>query len=124
MLVFHPGELTRRYIHGERARFVSPLALFLFSVFLMFATIHTFDGELEVPNRLAATAKQIAEHGQADRGGQAAKLKQAEADHAHKPSGIPDGDLIAARSILRSLQVARDTMAPGKDGKSGGTLRR
>lgn len=38
MLVLHPGQLTRRYIAGERARFVSPLALFLFSVFLMFAT--------------------------------------------------------------------------------------
>ena len=38
MLVLHPGELTRRYIAGERARFVSPLALFLFTVFLMFAT--------------------------------------------------------------------------------------
>jgi hypothetical protein len=37
MLGWRPGELTRRYIHGERARFVSPLALFLFSVFLMFA---------------------------------------------------------------------------------------
>jgi hypothetical protein len=37
MLVWHPGKLTRRYIEGERARFVSPMALFLFSVFLMFA---------------------------------------------------------------------------------------
>ena len=38
MLVLRPGELTRRYIDGERARFVSPLALFLFTVFLMFAS--------------------------------------------------------------------------------------
>ncbi|MCB2065763.1 MAG: DUF3667 domain-containing protein [Erythrobacter sp.] len=37
MLVFRPGALTRRYIAGERARFVSPMALFLFGVFLMFA---------------------------------------------------------------------------------------
>lgn len=37
MLAFKPGELTRRYIEGERARFVSPMALFLFSIFLMFA---------------------------------------------------------------------------------------
>ena len=40
MLFFKPGELTRRYVHGERARFVSPLALFLFSVFLMFASFN------------------------------------------------------------------------------------
>ncbi|MGI8705952.1 MAG: DUF3667 domain-containing protein [Sphingomicrobium sp.] len=36
-LVWSPGELTRRYAHGERAKFISPLALFLFTVFLMFA---------------------------------------------------------------------------------------
>nr|WP_247713372.1 DUF3667 domain-containing protein [Qipengyuania polymorpha] len=36
-LFFKPGELTRRYIDGERARFVSPMALFLFCIFLMFA---------------------------------------------------------------------------------------
>ena len=36
-LMFKPGELTRRYVEGERARFVSPMALFLFVVFLMFA---------------------------------------------------------------------------------------
>jgi hypothetical protein len=35
-LFFHPGRLTRRYIDGERAKFVSPLALYLFTVFLMF----------------------------------------------------------------------------------------
>jgi hypothetical protein len=39
MLVRHPGALTRRYIAGERARFVSPIALFLFSVFLLFAVL-------------------------------------------------------------------------------------
>ena len=36
-LALRPGKLTRRYIEGERRKFVSPMALFLFSVFLMFA---------------------------------------------------------------------------------------
>lgn len=36
-LLFHPGRLTRRYVEGERAKFVSPMALFLFTVFLMYA---------------------------------------------------------------------------------------
>ena len=39
LLAWRPGELTRRYIDGERAKFVSPMALFLFSVFLMFAIL-------------------------------------------------------------------------------------
>lgn len=37
LLAWRPGELTRRYVDGERATFVSPMALFLFTVFLMFA---------------------------------------------------------------------------------------
>ena len=37
LLAFKPGALTRRYIAGERAKFVSPMAMFLFSVFAMFA---------------------------------------------------------------------------------------
>ena len=39
MLAWRPGELTRRYIDGQRASFVSPIALFLFCVFLMFAVL-------------------------------------------------------------------------------------
>ncbi|HEX7782465.1 MAG TPA: DUF3667 domain-containing protein [Sphingobium sp.] len=42
-LMFHPGRLTRRFINGERAKFVSPMALFLFTVFLMFA-VYGFTG--------------------------------------------------------------------------------
>ncbi len=39
LLFWNPGQLTRRYVHGERAKFVSPLALFLFTVFLTFAAV-------------------------------------------------------------------------------------
>jgi hypothetical protein len=37
LLAFKPGHLTRRFIAGERAKFVSPMAMFLFTVFAMFA---------------------------------------------------------------------------------------
>lgn len=39
LLTFRPGELMRRYVDGERARFVSPMAMFLFSVFSLFAVL-------------------------------------------------------------------------------------
>jgi hypothetical protein len=39
LLAWQPGELTRRYIGGERTKFVSPIGLFLFSVLLMFAVV-------------------------------------------------------------------------------------
>ncbi|HYC05388.1 MAG TPA: DUF3667 domain-containing protein [Azospirillaceae bacterium] len=47
LLAFRPGTLTRRYIHGRRAAYVSPLALFLFSVFLMFFVFSSLTGPLQ-----------------------------------------------------------------------------
>ncbi|HYI41121.1 MAG TPA: DUF3667 domain-containing protein [Allosphingosinicella sp.] len=44
LLAWRPGELTRRYVSGQRASFVSPMALFLFSVFMMFAVFSTIGG--------------------------------------------------------------------------------
>lgn len=52
LLAWRPGELTRRYIEGERARFVSPMALFLFSIFFMFA-VFSWVG-LEAPTDIEA----------------------------------------------------------------------
>lgn len=44
LLTFRPGDLTRRYAQGERVKFVSPMAIFLFSVFLMFAVVANLPG--------------------------------------------------------------------------------
>jgi len=41
LLAWRPGSLTRRYIDGQRARFVSPFALFLFAVFFFFAVFQS-----------------------------------------------------------------------------------
>jgi len=46
LLVWRPGELTRAYIDGKRARFVSPIALFLFCVFVTFAVIGLTSGTI------------------------------------------------------------------------------
>ncbi len=46
LLAWRPGDLTRRYVTGQRASFVSPMALFLFSVFLMFAVFSTVGGPI------------------------------------------------------------------------------
>ena len=49
MLAWKPGELTRQYIDGKRTRYISPIALFLFCVFLMFGVMgltgHSVKGE-------------------------------------------------------------------------------
>ena len=70
LLAWKPGQLTRRYIEGERAKFVSPIALFLFSVFLMFA-LASFSGgfaspaspalRAEMKQEIAANEKKLSE---------------------------------------------------------------
>ena len=58
MLAWRPGDMTRRYIDGERARFVSPVALYLFTVFAMFAVLN-FTGALNAgrPKPIQAALK-------------------------------------------------------------------
>jgi hypothetical protein len=36
MLAFRPGKLTRDYVYGKRARYISPMGLFLLTIFAMF----------------------------------------------------------------------------------------
>ena len=55
LLVARPGLLTRRYIEGQRTRYVSPLALFLFTVFLMFLVFSFTTGSIDdLPNPKSA----------------------------------------------------------------------
>jgi hypothetical protein len=63
MLAWRPGELTRRYVHGERARFVSPIAIFLFSVFLMFAVFSWVGGPFTAGPATADEAAAMAGQG-------------------------------------------------------------
>ena len=56
LLVFRPGRLTRAYTHGQRARFIAPLALFLLSVFLMFF-VFSFVGGPNLDNAVLTDGK-------------------------------------------------------------------
>ena len=99
MLAFYPGDLTRRYIDGERARFVSPLALFLFSVFLMFAVISFAGGTLVgAPSPRAASAAITEEVREAD-----ARIRDLEGQRAAAAARRADTAAIEAR-----LAEARD----------------
>ncbi|MBX9900560.1 MAG: DUF3667 domain-containing protein [Burkholderiaceae bacterium] len=62
-LIFKPGQLTRRYIDGQRTRFVSPLALFLFLIFLMFFVLSytssgKTDGDFSEAQKLGTQTKE------------------------------------------------------------------
>jgi Protein of unknown function (DUF3667) len=102
MLVWHPGKLTRRYVHGERAKFVSPLALFLFSVFVTFASVNalfpkSFGSEIETP---ASIAKGLAD----DQREAENDLKKLQADLRETKAG---GENTAAIEVAIKLQTSK-----------------
>lgn len=57
LLAINPGRLTREWIEGKRTRYVSPLAMFLFTLFVMFFAL-SFMPEHEA---VAPSAERIAE---------------------------------------------------------------
>ncbi|WP_426050505.1 DUF3667 domain-containing protein [Brevundimonas sp. SL161] len=59
LLVANPGRLTREWIEGKRTRYVSPLAIFLFTVFLMFFAL-SFGGAALMPTETRSVDERIA----------------------------------------------------------------
>ncbi len=66
LLVFKPGRLTRRYIDGERAKFVSPMSMFLFGVFAMFAVFQMVGLTAPTDLDFGSTASALREKGEAE----------------------------------------------------------
>ncbi len=128
MLLWRPGDLTRRYVAGERARFVSPLAVFLFTVFLMFATISALGGdiaELVSPETMSRNVVGFA------RGAEKAQkaLEKAEGQRVTlaaegKPTREIDSEIAALRTTVAALKRTRagkpgDTEFKLTDAKTG-----
>ena len=103
MLAWRPGELTRRFIDGQRARFVSPMALFLFTVFLMFALFSMLGASIVDLDELN-DAQAAEELRRVD--GQLARL---EAERRR----LPSGDANAARldEAIREARAERRAIA-------------
>ena len=116
MLALRPGRLTRDYIDGHRARYVSPMALFLFSVFLMFAVFQVLgisppteinpevqvDGPAEaITARLEGTRKGLVAVRDNSPAGSAQR-----ADLEERIAEIDD-DLVQAREIPKGLLTGK-----------------
>ena len=112
LLTWRPGELTRRYIAGERAKFVSPLALFLFSVFLMFAVFSALGPEVG-GMRLTPGAKRTAQEQLQGFDTRIARLQTRRADllARHADTGTVEENLADAREERKALAVAIETAA-------------
>ncbi len=62
MVIFRPGTLTRNYVYGKRARYLSPLTMFLFAIFLMFFAFSTIEAPTNIRDSQAqVTAEDLAE---------------------------------------------------------------
>ena len=115
LLVWKPGELTRRYIDGERARFVSPVALFLFCVFITFAAI-SLGGAIAGPNAAAVNAQLADEVKDANNNIARLEMKRSIAAKAGAPTAKIDSQLNEARSELATLTTLRNQGAKGAAG--------
>ena len=116
MLAFKPGDLTRRYIEGERARFVSPIALFLFSVFLMFAVLSISGATLMGPGMSEAMQRDVS--AEIEKNGQAlAKLEAERAEAARTGRDTASLDAQIAEGRLARNAVAAGQQYLGGDGK-------
>ena len=111
LLAWRPGELTRRYVAGQRASFVSPMALFLFSVFLMFAIFSIIGGPVASsgsPQESREAAADIArEKGRLDR--QIADLRRQRREQVarRQPTAAIDAELLGLRRQMETLDTAQ-----------------
>jgi hypothetical protein len=120
MLAWRPGELTRRYIDGQRARFVSPIALFLFCVFLMFGVV----GLTSNTAQMTAKAKADAVHDLAKDQRKLALLQQMRATATGQVASSLDekiDDLKGEISALEAVKAGKvDASIHFADGFLGG----
>jgi hypothetical protein len=99
LLFFRPGALTYRYVHGQRVRFVSPIGLFLFSIFLMFFTISTWSSAPKSSlDRIAGLKPDLTEA--------AEDLKDAEADLVDARSHQDEKAIKAAEKAQAAAKAA------------------
>jgi hypothetical protein len=133
LLAVRPGLLTRRYIDGQRTRYISPLALFLFTGFLMFFVVSlTLDhGPRVVMDPVAlgkASAEMVAESEEAKGRVERAAAALAEARGSGRDTSEAQAELSEAQTDQRLAAAAQrmfestTTAAAGaaSDGATGG----
>jgi hypothetical protein len=102
LLAWRPGDLTRRYIAGERAKFVSPMAIYLFSIFAMFA-VFSFAGISAPTDITGVTAKPAAAIQQA-----AKDAEENRAEATKELRALAPGDTKRAKYEQRIATANRD----------------
>lgn len=103
LLAFRPGRLTREWCLGKRARYVSPLALFLFTIFVLFMGLSYFPGPKQNLMEARLDASQAVNAALAN-------VAKVEAAQRASPPADPSGAarrLAQARIQLEAAQAAQ-----------------
>ena len=140
LLILNPGRLTREWVQGKRTRYVSPLAMFLFTLFVMFFTLSFMPHQAvtlpSLPQQIEAQKEAIVE---AEQVAAAARKEVDAAEAAMEPSdGSPpafnsgaragaaagalagaEAGVIAEKAKLERLQ--KDAIEGRKDGLASGS---
>lgn len=105
-LIWSPGKLTRDYIDGQRTRYVSPLALFLFLIFVMFfvfsfTTSNPLESISDKPQTKAGISKALQDN--------QAKLTTLRNERGQLPAGDPklkelDQNISNIQSAITALE--------------------
>ena len=121
LLAWRPGKLTREYIDGRRASYVSPIALFLFVVFLTFAVFNLvvtpsqIGGKDSIVTPVAAQAE-AATLEDIDR----LEKELARATAKGEQTGALEGQLAGARGALAGIRSAKNGELPAEIAQSDG----
>ena len=119
LLAWRPGELTRRYVHGERAKFVSPMGMFLFAVLQIYGlSLSSLDSGIK-PRRAFEIAraevldelKEVREDREELRRGEAIRINGRPASAAQR-----DRHEAELRTQLRAIEATSNRL--GIDGSS------
>lgn len=102
LLIVRPGLVTRRYIQGQRKRYLAPLPLFLFSIFLLFLVYSVVGGsQVSGRNDTAAARAELTREIEKDR----TEIERAR--HAGDAAArTNDPDVADARLDLAAAQTA------------------
>lgn len=123
LLAFNPGRLTREWIQGKRTRYVSPLAIFLFTLFVMFFGISFGMGAGAIQAPPLSAQVESAREEVAQREADLAQARVREAEGEPGASGVVVGltqALAGSRGVLAALEEAQ-TDGPRADGLTPGS---
>jgi hypothetical protein len=112
LLAWQPGRLTREYIDGKRASYVSPIALFLFVVFLTFALFNLVSDPIDFDLKDKAQVSVDADKGSAELEVRRAKLETELA--AARAAGKPTERIVAE---IAGIKLGIDGIHAAKQGR-------